>query len=302
MGFQKIYVLGAGAIGSIFGAFLSKDHDVTLVGNKAHTEAINCKGLTVCGGIDEIFFLKADTQIREIHNQTLVILATKAYDSAKAVRDIKEKAKNDTVILILQNGLGNEEVIRKAAGKHQKIVRAITAVAAEILEPGKVRFWDGDTIVERTDDGEKIVDMFNRCNLKTIPSERMTHEVWKKLVLNCVVNPLSAILCVRNKETVADSLKAVRRQIVSECVKVAEAEGISLEEHLEIVIDRRISRYTNFSSMYQDLLKGRKTEIDFLNAKVVQLGRKHDVPTPVNETLTSFIRFKEEMNGLRRED
>ena len=131
MDFQRIYILGAGAIGSVFGAFLSKMHDVTLIGNKAHMEAINQRGLIICGEIEETFHLKTNTEITEIPDQTLIILTTKAYDIAEAVGSIKGKANNDTVILILQNGLGNEEVARKAAGEKPQILRAVTAMAAE---------------------------------------------------------------------------------------------------------------------------------------------------------------------------
>ncbi len=301
MTFHKAYVLGAGAIGSVFGAFLSREYDVTLVGNKAHAEAVNRTGLMLCGRTEEKFHLKADTRIHDIPSQTLVILTTKAFDSARAIRGINEIVKNDTVILILQNGLGNEEVVRKEASKELKIIRAITTMAAEVLEPGRVRFWDGETIVDWTGEGKKVLDMFSRCNLKTRATKTMNQEIWRKLVLNCIVNPLSAILGVKNNELVADSLRTIRRQIASECLRVAEAEGVSLETHVELEIDRRISRYTNFSSMYKDLQKRGKTEIDFLNGRVVQLGRKHCIRTPANEMLTSFIRFKEETNELRRE-
>jgi 2-dehydropantoate 2-reductase len=74
---------------------------------------------------------------------------------------------------------------------------------------------------------------------------------------------------------------------------VAEAEGIQLKQGLQTQIDRKIRSYTNYSSMYQDIAKGKKTEIDFLNGKIVELGTKHGIPTPFNETLVSLVRFME---------
>jgi 2-dehydropantoate 2-reductase len=98
---------------------------------------------------------------------------------------------------------------------------------------------------------------------------------------------------VRNNEIDAPRLKEIRHRIVEECSLVAEAEGIRFEHGLETEIDHKIKGYTNYSSMYQDTEKGKRTEISFLNAKIVELGKKHSIKTPVNETLVGLIRFLE---------
>jgi len=90
-----------------------------------------------------------------------------------------------------------------------------------------------------------------------------------------------------------DSLKEIRHKIMQECIVVGKAEGIGLESNLEECIERKIVSYTNYSSMCQDLMKRKKTEMNFLNVKIVELGRKHDILTPVNETLVGLIRFLE---------
>jgi len=302
MSFNKIFVLGAGAIGSIYGAFLFNRNDVTLIGNKAHAHAVNSNGLSISGDTNQTFHLKADTEIREISKKTLIILTTKAYDSAKAIEGIKKLLKKDTVILVLQNGLGNEDTVRRAAGDKPQILRAITTMAAEFFEPGKIRFWNGETIIAQNEVAEKIAEIFNRCMLKTRLSNDINREVWNKLVVNCAVNPLSALFQVRNCELVSDSLKTVRCEVVRECVKVGKAKGTTFPEDIEEKIDEKISSYTNFSSMYQDKMRGKRTEIDFLNGKVVELGKKHHILTPVNETLVCLIKFMEEKNGISRKD
>ncbi len=294
VGFSRVFVLGAGAIGSIYGAFLSKISDVTLIGNKAHVDTVNSKGLAVSGDIDKIFRVKADTEICGIPERTLVILTTKAYDSEKAIEGIKKFLKTDTVILILQNGLGVEEIVKRAAGDKARILRGITTMAAEFFEPAKIRFWNGETIIEQNEDAKEITEIFNRCMLKTRLSDDIDREVWKKLTVNCVVNPLSALFQVRNCEVASDSLKTVRHETARECIKVGEAEGITFPQDLEEKIDEEICKYTNFSSMCQDVIKGKRTEVDFLNGRVVELGRKHNIPTPVNEMLVSLVRFMEE--------
>ncbi|MGQ9539233.1 MAG: ketopantoate reductase family protein [Candidatus Bathycorpusculaceae bacterium] len=302
MSFNKIIVLGAGAIGSVYGALMSKKNDVTLIGRKVHVEAVNTNGLSIFGEVNEVFPVKAETKIREIPQNTLVILTTKAHETKNAINGIKKLLREDTAILIIQNGLGNEEIVKEIVGGKCKALRGITMMAAEFFEPGKVKFWGGETVIEHNDVGENIAKVFNECGLKTRLSDDIVKEVWCKLVTNCVVNPLTAILRVRNYEIASDVLKAVRHGIVKECVEVAKAEGISLPNNLEEEIDRKIASYKNFSSMYQDALKGEKTEIDFLNGKIVELGGKHGVPTPVNEAFVSLIKFLEEKNGFPRKN
>jgi 2-dehydropantoate 2-reductase len=300
--FDKIFILGAGAIGSVYGALLSRKNEVTLIGNKAHVKTINSQGLSIVGDINETFRLKADTKIHDIPNKTLVILTIKAYDTARALEGIRSLLKNDTVILILQNGFGNEGVVRDVVGSKYRILRGVTTMAAELSNLGEVKYWKGETIIGQDRVAREIVKMFKACKLETRFSDGIDSDVWIKLVVNCVVNPLTAILRVTDGAIVVDSLKAVRHEIVKECAKVAEAEGITLPADLMQRIDEQVAHYTNFSSMYQDIVKGKKTEIDFLNGKIVELGAKHHIPTPVNTTLVCFIKFLEGKNGISKHD
>jgi 2-dehydropantoate 2-reductase len=113
------------------------------------------------------------------------------------------------------------------------------------------------------------------------------------VVINCVVNPLSAILQAPTKSLVAKQLAHIRRSVVEECIAVGKAEGINLDLGILEIMESNLSGFKNRSSMLQDILRGRKTEIDFLNGRIVELGKRHRIPTPVNETLTQLIRFIE---------
>ncbi len=302
MTFKKVFILGAGAMGSVIGGLLSKKNDVTLVGNKAHVEAVNSRGLSISGDVNETFRIKADTQIQEIPRGTLIFLTTKAYDSERAIIRINKLLRKDTVVLVLQNGLGNEEFVKRAVSRKVKVLRGITTMAAEFFEAGKVRYWKGETIIERDVAAEKVADILSASALKASLSENIRDKIWGKVVVNSVVNPLTAIFRVRNREIGAQPLASVRHQIVRECVQVGKAEGIAFPRDLEKVIDREILSYTNFSSMCQDIMKRKRTEIDFLNGKIVELGGKHRIPTPLNETMVHFIKFLEEKNELPRKN
>lgn len=300
--YERIIVLGAGAVGSVYAAFLSRKQEVTIVGNEAYVKAVNSKGLTIVGDREETVHLKALTKIEDIPAKTLVILTTKAYDTARALDSTRNLFKDDTVILILQNGLGNEELVRNIVGSTHAIVRGVTSMAAELLEPGLVRHWEGETVIGQNDVAKEIVELFKECGLETTFSDNIKQDVWTKLVVNCVVNPLTAILGVTDGAIVVDSLKPIRSGIVAECLHAARVEGIKLPDDLMECIDRKVAGYGNFSSMYHDVMKGKKTEIDFLNGKIVELCAKHRIPAPTNTALVCFIKFLEGKNGISRQD
>ncbi|UCE44386.1 MAG: hypothetical protein JSV57_02600, partial [Candidatus Bathyarchaeota archaeon] len=174
-----------------------------------------------------------------------------------------------------------------------KVLRGLVKIAAEFLEPGKITFWNGETVLEKRDIGERIAALFNESGLKARTSSRIDREIWNKLIVNCVVNPLTSILQARDNEIIVDSLKPLRHGIVDECVEVGQLEGMTFKSNLKESVDRCISRFANRSSMYQDIMKRKKTEIDFLNGKIVKLGSEHNVTTPINTTLVSLIKFLE---------
>lgn len=293
MSFRKIFVLGAGAIGSSYGALLSRKNSVTLIGRKAHVEAINKNGLTLSSDVNDRFFVKAETTIQKISPETLILLTTKAYDAADTVRSIKPLLRKDTVILVLQNGLGIKDLVEEVVEREAKVVRGLVTSAAEFHEPGKISFWQGETILESTQTSKKIALVLHESGLKTRILNDMHEELWKKLIVNCVTNPLTAILQIRNNEIIVDSLDEIRHKIIQECIAVGRAEGIKFEPNLEKCVERKIAGYTNYSSMCQDIMKQKETEIDFLNGKIVELGRKHGILTPVNETVAGLIKFLE---------
>jgi 2-dehydropantoate 2-reductase len=293
LSFRKIFVLGAGAIGSSLAALLSRKNDVTLIGNKAHVDAVNSNRLILEGDFAGRFSLKAETSIKEISPNSLILLTTKAYDLTRTIADLKHILKDDTVILVLQNGIQIKELAQETAKNEIQVVRGLILMAAEFFEPGKIRLWNGEIIVERSEIGEKITELFHESELKTRVSEYILFEEWNKLVVNCVINPLTAILRVRNNEITSDNLKEIRHKIVEECVQVGKAEGIRFKPDLEREINRKILSYTNYSSMYQDIFKRKETEIDFLNGIIVKLGKKHGIPTSANETMVGLIKFME---------
>lgn len=291
--FRKIFFLGAGAIGSSYGALLSERNNATLIGRKAHVDAIHKNGLILSGSIRRQFFLKAESIIRRIPSDTLIVLTTKAYDSEDAVKSIRHLLRDDTVLLVLQNGLGIRDSLEGIVENKATVIRGLSTSAAECFDPGKISFWHGETMLEPSRTSERIAEIFNKSGLRTFIPGDMQKEIWKKLITNCLVNPLTAILRVRNRDIMVDTLEETRHGIIQECMAVGRSEGIDLESDLVTKIEQKLSTYTNYSSMCQDIMRGKKTEIDFINGKIVQLGKKHNISTPLNGLLVSIIRFME---------
>jgi 2-dehydropantoate 2-reductase len=294
---MKIVVLGAGAIGSVYGARLSTAHDVTLVARVAHADVVNRDGLRITGIEDRVYRVTAASALRRIEPDTLIVLATKVSDSKAAIEAIAPLLLADTVILCVQNGLYSEDVVKAIVGTRCLVLRAITHFGAIFRTPGIVELKVASyTAIERgprLETAESIAHAFSVCGLDGRVTDRIAEEMWRKLVVNCVINPINAMTRTEVGAIADDRLRPLKQLIVDECVAVARADGVALEGDLVVAIDRQYGPSRNLSSMQQDLLKGRRTEIDYLNGAVVRLGEKYDVPCPVNQALTSIVQALE---------
>ncbi|MDP7476302.1 MAG: 2-dehydropantoate 2-reductase [Candidatus Woesearchaeota archaeon] len=288
---MNIIVLGAGAIGSLYGAKLSKLNDVTLVARQKHINKINNDGLKIVGIEENVYKLKATAKIENIENNTLILLTTKVHDNKKAIDPIKDLIKKDTIILCMQNGLYSENIVKSIVGDRCLVLRGITNVGATFLEPGKVQFSNlSSTKIENSDISEELAENFDKCGLKCSVSENIKQDIWKKLILNCVLNPVSAILRVENGKIADERLNTLKKLIVDECLKVAEKDDVRFDIDFVKIINDAIKDSRNLSSMHQDVLKGKKTEIDYLNGAVVELGKKYGIKCPVNEALVVIVK------------
>lgn len=295
MKFTEIIVLGSGVIGSCYGALLSTRNKVTMIDKPKIVRKINNQGIKIITDRQKKFKPIAQTNLTKIPAKALILLTTKAHQTKFALRKIKDLFQADTVVLILQNGLGNEAIVKKIVGERGEVIRGIVNSGAWEQKPSSFKLILHETVLEPTKTSKTIAQVFNQSGIPTRISQKFNEELWQKLVLNCVVNPLTAILRVRNYQIGIPILSNLRHQIVEECHKVANAERIILPVDLAKKLDRLIQGYTNFSSMYQDVINRRKTEIDFLNGKIVELAKKHNISVPINEVLTTIIKFFETM-------
>jgi 2-dehydropantoate 2-reductase len=308
---MKIGIVGAGAMGKLFGGMLAKaGEEVWLIDNHTErAEEINRKGVVIERGdtaqpgeaLQEPVKVKATAEPGEVGPCELVILLVKAYDTEGATHKSLPLRGEGTVWLTLQNGLGNIEKIRKIVGK-ESVVAGITYLGATVLDATRIRYAAfGKTVIgeidgRQTDRIKRISDIFNKAGIETEISDNIEGMLWGKLLINGVINPLTAILQVKNGLLLESPyLREIMGLVVEETARVAIKKGIKLPyaNPLEKVEESCQASRENISSMHQDILRKKRTEIDFINGVIATEGEKVGVPTPLNKTLWNLVKFLE---------
>jgi 2-dehydropantoate 2-reductase len=289
-----IVVLGAGAIGSVYGARLSTAHDVLLVARREHADAINDHGLRITGVEDRVYRVRADTSVATLPPGALLLLTSKVSDTEAVLGGVRHLLTPDMTILCVQNGLYSEDVVKQLVRERCLVLRAITHFGAIFRTPGVVELKvAASTRIENSPRSKAIADTFTACGLDGQVTMHIKEEMWQKLVVNCVINPINAITRTEVGAIADERLRPLKQLIVDECRRVAAADGVELDADFVDQIDRVYAASRNLSSMQQDLLKGRRTEIDFLNGGVVALGGRYGIDCPVNQALTMIIKAME---------
>lgn len=291
---MEIFVLGAGAIGSLYGAKLAAGNDVTLVGRLDHVRAINENGLRIEGLESRTVRVRAATQVEQISSDALILLTSKVPSTTDALQPVASLVRDDTTIIALQNGLNSDEIARAAVHGRGIVLRGITQFGAIFERPGAIRYMaKGYTLLEKHERSERIAAVLNTAGLDCRISPDITTEVWRKLIFNCVVNPVTTIVGCKVGGIVDSRLDRIKQLIIAECLAVARAEGVRVEGDFMNEVNAAYSGSQNIVSMRQDLSRGRATEIDYLNGTVVALGMRHGLECPVNAGLTRIIKALE---------
>lgn len=298
---MKIAVLGAGAMGCLYGALLAEaGENVVLIDVwKEHVDAIREKGLTVSSSTGERNVpMRAVIDPGEVGRVDLVIVFVKSYHTREAMGGALSLLGDETIIFTVQNGLGNVEQLSEIAGE-KRIVAGTSGFGATMIGPGHIRHAGtgattlGELTGERTPRIEALAAVFTRAGLHPLLSDNLQGILWGKLLVNVGINPITALARVKNGQILEiPALTSLMERAVGEALEVSRRRGVHLVpegDPLEHV--REVIRNTkeNISSMRQDVERGRRTEIDFINGAVVREGAALGVPTPVNFTLTSLV-------------
>jgi 2-dehydropantoate 2-reductase len=291
---MEIIVLGAGAIGSLYGAKLASANKVTLISRAEHAAAINARGLRIEGLESQIVRIHAATAIKHIGAKALILLTTKVPASAGALAPIAPLVREDTTVLCLQNGLGSEQIARDALGARGIVLRGITQFGAIFERPGVIQYMAGGyTLIEQHERSDRVAAVLTAAGLDCRVSPDIAADVWHKLVFNCVVNPITAILGCEVGGIANPELDPLKQLVIDECVAVAATQRVTFDLDFMREITEVFGPSRNIVSMLQDLRRGHQTEIDYMNGAVAALGAQHGVPCPVNDALTAIIKAME---------
>lgn len=298
-------VLGAGAVGCYYGGMLARaGHDVMLIGRPVHVEAIRAHGLRFeAHGRDEPVRAAASTAAADVAGARLVLFCVKSTDTEAAAAQIAPHLGTDSVVLNLQNGVDNTERIAAAIGR--PVVPAAVYVATEMAGPGHLKHHGrGDLVIGALDQPvpaplaaalEWLQALFGAVGVEVRVSDNVAGALWEKLTVNCAYNAVSALgRAPYGRMVEVPGVRETMRAAVDEVLAVAAACGVRMSEDLPAKVARIAQAMPGqYSSTAQDLVRGRRTEIDHLNGFVVRRGDALGIPVPVNRALWALVRLAE---------
>ncbi len=311
---MHVLVYGAGAMGQAMGCMLAADgHQVELVLRPRFIEAINSLGLEVTGIFGD-YHVSAD-QLKmhaSIRGQSgarydLILLTTKAYDTDQAIDDIASMSRCYCPVVSLQNGCGNLEKLEERLGPERSLAgRVITGFAID--QPGRVRITVSADKVHiggcvrgiLPAAAKRLAEAFDHAGLPSIAVEDVYRSLYAKLIYNCALNPLGAVLGV-HYGALSESAEArqLMNQVIDETFAVIDAMGGSTPwvdanaYRKDFYATLVPATFDHRSSMLQDLEHRKPTEVDAMVGYVVAQGKKYGVPTPASDMLAHLVRFKE---------
>ncbi|WP_295461366.1 2-dehydropantoate 2-reductase [uncultured Pseudomonas sp.] len=312
---MRICILGAGALGSTFGAWLSEaGHDTWLLNRpNAHIEAIGRDGLEVetPDGSRRVQ-VRAAVAAEAIGVVDLVVVLVKSFATAEAMQQALALVGPETLVLSLQNGLGHEELLTGIVGR-ERVIAGKTYVGGVLLGPGRIRSGVagkqtliGELDGQLTPRVHAVAEAFGGAGLATTVSGNIRGILWDKLQVNVATGALTGITQLTYGQLYSEPLlRDIALQAVAEAIAVARAAGVELglqEPEAAWQLAREGLAPSFKTSMLQSLQKGSITEIDFINGAVVRLGQQYRVPTPVNATLVACIKGIERAMADRQQE
>ncbi|UXU85656.1 ketopantoate reductase family protein [Burkholderia sp. S-53] len=300
---MRFAVLGAGAVGCYFGGMLAlHGHDVVFVGRQLHVDAIRDNGLRLqTRAFDKRVPANASTDIDAAKSANVVLVCVKSGDTAEAARKLSRVLAPDATVVSLQNGVDNAALLR--AEISQPVICAAVYVASEMARPGHLlHHGRGDLAIEAAPPSELLARVLRAAGIPTRIADDVRATLWQKFILNCAYNAVSAIVQLPLGEMPhRAALSETMRAVVAECIAVAAAEGVHFADSPARIVEQIEATIPpgQYSSTAQDLARGKRSEIDYLNGAVIRRGLASSIGTPVNQTLCLLVKMLEAKAAAR---
>jgi 2-dehydropantoate 2-reductase len=300
---MRVGIVGAGALGTLFGQRLAAHNEVVLLErNPAIVAAIARDGLRVDGATATA---SASSDPRLLFGVQVLFVFVRSTDTLRALRPFAAQLDPATVIVSLQNGLGNEEAIKTCLGSSIPLVIGATTESALAVAAADVRrVGDGATMVGSAGASpeacNRIARLLAEAGFHASAAYDIRPHLWGKLIATAAITPVAALLERPNGIVLSDAYAGeVARALAQEAATVANAMRIPLPFTDPWTYVRTIVEQTAEldSSMLADLRAGAPTEVDFINGAVIAAGRRAAVPTPHNESVYGLVKAREALRG-----
>ena len=295
---MNIVIVGAGAIGSLFGYFFSKENNVALIGRKTHIDAIKQNGLIIKGKTRKNVKISTFETIDEVpFMPDLLILTVKSYDTENAIKQTVGLIGENTFVMSLQNGLDNVEKIEKYVDR-KRILACITTHGVVFFKPGVIEHTGiGKTVIGAIENKnipiiENIANMLSKSGIKTTTSNDILKDIWIKAIVNSCINPITAIFRCKNGYLLENPvLEKIVEKICEESTNIAKTckINVSYEDMIKKTKEVISDTNNNFSSMLQGVINNKKTEVGSINGIFVQKSKENNVESILNSIIVEFF-------------
>ena len=297
---MNVLVMAAGAVGGYFGSVIAEKHDVVLIARNEHLKAIQEKGLKVESKTSGNFISRATAvaQPEEGYVADVVLYCVKAYHNESACDVIAPAVGPETAVLTLQNGIGSGDFLSNRFGEERVLLGAAYIEASRgnpgITEEhgGGCRIALGNKLGISTPKTNMVSELLKSSNIDHEVSTDIMSALWKKLVFITALSGMTCLVRARFEQVLDNpQTHALAIKVMSETKAVADAEGINLPSDVveTTMADFMLHKSELVSSMHQDLLSGRPLEVNVINGAVSQMGRIHNISTPINDIITSCL-------------
>jgi 2-dehydropantoate 2-reductase len=316
--YDSILIVGTGALATLFAARISAiGRKVRMLGTwQESIDQLNSRGARVVG--EPAYPVWATSDPGDCVDSGLALVLVKAWQTERAGRQLEKCLPRNGLAISLQNGLGNDTLLRKCledgtvfqnndgGSSERSVVVGVTTLGAYMQAPGVVELaGDGPIWLGAHPGSEHTVEVLSEAGFSIEVVENIRSRQWGKVVINAAINPLSAILRVKNGELLSDpATHQIMIHVACEAAAVAQAHGVTLLYPDPVAAVEQVAGQTgeNYSSMLRDILRGVSTEVEAINGVIVRLGEQYSVDVHLNRLLRSLVNNQSRLSSAELSD